>query len=163
MKRITNARGTTLTEMLLIVGLVLSLIGLSSINLTSSLDKASINSTASIVIADMLQQRIKAMVGDTEGRGTIDSYGIKFENNRYIAFHGTTYPIGDPDNFIINLDTNLEFSSVTFPNSEIIFSKGSGEILGFTPGSNSVVVRNKNDGSTKTIVLNKYGVITGIN
>lgn len=163
MKRITNARGTTLTEMLLIVGLVLSLIGLSSINLTSSLDRASINSTASVVVADMLQQRLKAMVGDTEGRGTIDSYGVKFENNRYILFHGTTYPIGDPDNLIINLDTNLEFSSVTFLNSEIIFTKGSGEIAGFAAGSNSVMLRNKNDTNTKTIIFNKYGVIAGIN
>lgn len=156
-------RGFTIPELAVVIGIIATLLTYAVINLTSVQHKIYLAATVDTVTSDFKQQQIKAMSGDTEGRGTNDSYGIYFEQNKYYLFHGTMYSSSDTSNALINLDNNIQFSNIAFPQSQIVFTKGSGEVNGFTSGSNTVTLRNTVTGEQKTISINRYGVITQIN
>ena len=155
-------KGFTIVEMTVVLGMMTILLGYAVINLTSVQHTTYVASTVDTFISDLKQQQLKAMVGDTEGRGTNDYYGIHFQTNSYDMFHGSTYT-SLPSNFNIPLTTNIQFSNVAFAQSQIVFNKGDGSIVGFSAGSNTVTIRNTVTGEQKTITLNRYGVITAIN
>jgi len=158
-----NEKGVTLTELLITSVLVGLLFGYITINFLRTQQKASSRTSINTVVADIKEQQIKAMVGDTEGRSTIDYYGVYFQPTQYTLFHGASYNAGDSANFVIKLGNTTQFSSITFPSSSVVFSKGSGEIVGFINGSNTVTLKNLQSNDTKTITINRYGVITQVN
>lgn len=155
--------GSTLIELMMVLGIAALLFGFIGFSLFRAQHSSSLNATALKLTADFKSQQIKAMTGDTEGRAVADNYGIYFESNRYILFHGSSYTIDDPTNFVIPLDQSLEFTGTTLPSSTIIFSKGSGEMVGFVEGSNTLTLENTQTSQQKTFIFNKYGVITDIN
>ena len=157
-----NTEGATLTELVLVIAIVGMLIGFASINLFGARSSSSINASVEILISDLRQQQIKAVVGDTEGRGTRDDYGIYFESNRYILFHGSQYQPNDPTNFVVPLDDDLSFSKISVPSSRVVFSKGKGEVDGYNPASDSVTIHSASGGQEKTIQFNKYGAIISV-
>jgi len=153
-------KGFTLIELLVVVGLFAILSSFALINLLKPQTKVSVDSTTTTLISDIKEQQLKAMAGDTDGTSTSLSHGIYFQSNRYTLFRGTSYQPAENSNFTVNLDTNLTFSSITFPSTQIVFTKRSGDITGFTAGSNSVTIRNVLSGEQKTITINRYGVVT---
>ncbi|MBI2034421.1 MAG: prepilin-type N-terminal cleavage/methylation domain-containing protein [Candidatus Levybacteria bacterium] len=157
------ARGFALIELLVVIGIIAILFGISTVSLLSVRNKASLSTTVSAFINDGKSQQTKAMIGDSEGRSSHDSYGLYIEQNRYTLFHGTSFSATDPDNFAITLTDDLKFANILFPSSQIIFSSVSGELANFTSGTNSLTIQNINDNSSKTIEINRYGVITAIN
>lgn len=161
--RQTTPKGFALIELLVVIGIISILFGISTISLLSVRDKASLNTTVADFINDGKSQQTKAMVGDTEGRLSHDSYGLYIDPNRYILFHGPAYSSIDPDNFAIPLTSDLQFANVLFPSSQIIFNSISGELANFTAGANRLTIQNINDNSTKTVEINRYGVIKAIN
>lgn len=158
-----SQKGFVFSEVIIIIGIIGVLFGLVTINLFKLQTSSSLNTTATALVLDLKSQQLKTMVGETEGRQATDSYGIYFDSNRYVLFHGLSYTEGEPTNFTVSLDRNLQFASVTFPNSSIIFLKGSGEVLGFAAQANTITLKSLGDNKQKTITINKYGVITGIN
>ncbi|MBI2641882.1 type II secretion system protein [Candidatus Roizmanbacteria bacterium] len=155
--------GFTLPELIVVIGVFGLLVGLAITNVVRSQYKASLESTVSIVIGDIKNQQLKAMVGDTEGRTTNDSYGIFFATNEYTLFHGPTYDSVDSSNYTINLEDKIQFTDVVFPQTQIVFASGSGEVASFVSGSNSFAITNRLNGEKKTITINALGVITGVN
>lgn len=163
MQHTTYQRGFTLPEITIITGILLMLFGFITLNVINAQHHTSITTSVQTVASDIKSQQIKAMVGATEGRSTADVYGIHFGSTSYTLFHGLTYTPSDTANFVINLDQNLQFYNITFPNSNIIFNQGSGEINGFIPNQNTITVKDANGSTSKTITLNKFGAITSIN
>ena len=161
-RHIKPKSGFTLVEISVVIGIVLTLTGLAVVNLSGAQRRSYLASTTSTLIADMKSQQSKAMSGETEGRSTHDAYGIYFESSRYTLFHGSAYSAADPSNVVINLDNYIAFSSITFPQSMIIFASGSGELSSYTPGSNTITIRNTLNSEQKTVSLNRLGVITGV-
>jgi hypothetical protein len=53
--------------------------------------------------------------------------------------------------------------TTTFPNSQVIFEKGSGQIVGYASNSATITFFDAGDNNQKVIQLNRYGVITGVN
>lgn len=155
-------KGFTLVELMVVMGMIAVLISYSVVNLTTIQHTTYLAATVDTFISDLKQQQLKAMVGDTEGRGVNDYYGISFGTNDYALFHGSSYSASS-SNPVIPLTSGMQFSSVTFPQSRIVFDKGSGEVIGFTVGSNTITLRNTLTNETKTITINRYGVITQIN
>jgi prepilin-type N-terminal cleavage/methylation domain-containing protein len=149
-------RGFTLIELMLVLSIIGILLGFVSINLVRSQQAASMTSAEEMLVADLRQQQLKSMIGDTEGRADADQYGIYFKSNQYVFFHGTYST--DPANFTINLDGNLQFES---PETYVAFKKVSGEIV--SGSVSSVVLRDITNGNTKTITVNNYGVVTQVN
>ncbi len=119
--------------------------------------------TMDVLITDLKNQQLKAMMGSTEGRSSHGAYGIYFEQGKYVLFHGPSYDSGDLTNFEVNLEQGDQFSQINLPNSSVIFASVNGEIESYDSLKNSLVIKNSNTGSERTIIFNKFGVITNIN
>lgn len=148
-------RGFTLVELIVVISIMVSLLGFITISLVKSQQTASLTSTEEILVAELKQQQLKSMIGDTEGRASSDSYGIHFDSNRYVTFHGTTYSSGESSNSVFNLDNNLQFENGGF---DVIFSRISGEIA--IPLV--IELQDNTNSQLKRIHLNRYGVITQV-
>ena len=157
---IRNYTGFTLVELLLIMAIMLTLLGFVTLNLSSVERSTTQDTTIQTLISDLKEAQTKAMVGDTEGRSTHDSYGAYFESGRYTIFHGTTFSSGAPDNFVTNLNNNTQFLNV---GSSVVFATVSGEILNYSSGANTITLQETTTGVQKVIQFNRYGVITSVN
>lgn len=146
--------GFSLPELIVVMSIMATLTGLITINLANSQQRASLSSLVQNFISDTRQQQIKAMTGDTEGRPEASSYGVHIDASQYVLFHGTYSPT-EPSNFAVSLPTNMIFVT---PGLDIIFSKISGDS---TPLS--IQLQDTTNGNTKTIQINRYGVITSVN
>ena len=156
--------GFTLVELLLFMAIFSVLVGLVTINLLNAKQSASLSTTVSNFLTDLKQQQLRAMIGDTGGRASTDSYGISFGTTKYTLFHGTA-PQGDSSDLAVNLGESMQFvtNASTFPNSKIVFLKGSGEVSGFTSGQNAIIIKDVTNNNQKTITVNRYGVVTSVN
>lgn len=156
MKRGRKNAGFSLVELILIMSIMATLIGLTTINLVNSQQRASLSSLVQNLISDIRQQQIKAMVGDTEGAADANSYGVHIDSNKYVLFRGISYDPLEISNFAVNLPNNMIFVT---PGLDIIFSKVSGDIV----AAASFQLQDTTNGNLKTIQINKYGVVTGVN
>lgn len=148
-------RGFTLIELAVVTSIIVTLLGLITINLVRSQQGISLTSVEEILIADLKQQQLKAMAGDTEGRLDSDSYGVHFDSSKYVLFHGAIYSSSDTSNSIINLENNMQFNS---PGFDVIFSRKSGEIV--LPAI--IELQDNTNSGLKRIHLNTFGVITQV-
>jgi prepilin-type N-terminal cleavage/methylation domain-containing protein len=147
-------RGFTLVEMAVVVGVVVILLGITTISLVRSQQRASLTSMVEILLADLKQQQLKSMIGDTEGRANSDFYGVHFNSNQYVLFHGLTYFPSDTSNSVVNLDNNMQFNN---PDYNTIFSKLSG-----TTSAATIELRDTTNSRFKRIYLNSLGVVTQV-
>lgn len=153
--------GLTLVELLIVVGILGLLFSITFISIFNVRVISTNSSTASVITSDLKNQQIKAMVGDTEGRGVPDNYGVKILTNQYVLFHGVNYNPNDTTNFPVPVENGYTLST-TFANGTLLFASESGEIVGFLPAQNTITLTNTTTGKTKTIHFNKYGTITQI-
>lgn len=163
MKKFIFQKGFTITELLVVMGIVSILFGISTINLLSLRNNTSTNANTITFINDFKSQQSKAMAGYTQAETSHNSYGIHLEQTRYTLFKGNTYSSTDPGNFVVTLPVDIQFTNVLFPSSQIVFGAIDGEIVNFTQGSNKLTIRNVNDNNSKTVELNRYGVVTSVN
>lgn len=156
--------GMTIVEVLLVMGIFAILSGIVTINLLNSKQAASINTSLNTLITDLKQQQLKAMVGDTGGRATVDNYGVYFGSTTYTLFHGTA-PQNDSSDLKVTLGDSLQFSTGTntFTGSQVVFLKGSGEVMNFSSTNNQIIIKDTSSNKQKTLTINRYGVVTAIN
>ncbi len=155
-------KGVTLIELMVVLSIVMLLFGLITLNLSNIYTTSSLEASGDVLINDIKSQQMKAMLGDTEGRASADAYGIYFEPDKYILFHGFVYNPSDASNFTINLEGNLRFNTILFPSSSIIFNPLSGETVGYVSGQDTVVLKDNSAGKQKTIQVNRMGIISNI-
>ena len=158
--KVMKKQGFTLIELIVVMGVIATLAAFTTTNLLGLQRHTHISTTLSTILADWYGQRSKAMIGDTQGRSTIDSYGIYFQTGQYTLFHGTTYNATATDNVIIPIESPVQVSSTTIPNSTVIFTKGSGEVSGFSSTQNSISFTNSSSNEQVTVIFNQYGTIT---
>lgn len=154
-----NQKGFTLTELIISMGLFAVLATFVSINLVRPQATSNVDSAINTVVSEIKSQQLKAMIGDTQGGTSTDSYGIYFENNSYTLFKGTSYSASDPENIVNDLPQGVSFSSVSLPSSQIVFEQLSGEVLGFNPANNSLLIVHSSGSATIDLTINKYGKI----
>jgi len=157
-KSLRSNSGVTLIEMIVTIGILSTLLAIGLLSVTNLPANTTINTDITLLISDIKNQQIKAMVGDTGGRDEPDNYGIKIYNDRYVLFNGYEFDENSPDNQEIPI-SSVEQLSTTFPDTSIIFASASGEIINFVDGQNSVSVINTQSSQSKTVELNKYGTI----
>jgi prepilin-type N-terminal cleavage/methylation domain-containing protein len=151
--------GFTLIELLITLVIVAVLFGVSSINLGKSQQTANITATVDVLLADIKSQQSLAMFGGLGGTATAQSHGIYVQPKFYTLFPGTTYSAVNPNNFVISIPNSLSLST-TLPSTETTFTKGSGEVLGYVGGSDTITVTGL--GSSRTFTINRFGAV-GIN
>ena len=156
-----HQKGFTLIEIVLVVGILTILLSMAFVSIGNIRVISTNSNTSTVIVSDLKNQQIRAMVGDTEGRGVPDNYGIKILPTQYILFHGNLYNPSDTTNYAIPISTGFSLSS-TFTNDTILFASESGEIVTFTQNHDTITLTNTTSNQAKTIHLNKYGTITSI-
>src|SRR5438874_474005 len=92
--------GFTLIELIVITAIFTTLLGFMTLNFLNVRNRTSITAELNSMIAELKEQQIRAMVGDTAGSGTSNyDYGIHFETTSYTLFRSTY----GTSNFVINL------------------------------------------------------------
>lgn len=160
-RRQAKSEGFTLVEILIVMAVVLFLMSFASINLFNLPSSTTIDTTVNTLVEDIKTQQIKAMVGDTEGRGIPDAYGIYFASSSYVMFHGAVYAPNNPDNFVSSLTSGYS-AATTLPSSTLVFTEGSGDISNFSDTQNAITIKHTTTGKEKIILLNKHGTIVDI-
>lgn len=153
--------GFTLIEILIVIGIFGILVAMSVIGIMNIQVMTTNNTSTSVIVSDLKAQQVKAMTGDTEGRGTPDNYGVKILPDRYVLFNGMNYSAQNPANFSVPITTGFTLST-TFPDATILFASGSGSIVDFVDGQNTIQFTNTTSGQSKLIRINRYGTITSI-
>ena len=146
--------GYSVIELIITMAIFLLMISIGTLSLLNIKHKSSLSSAVNSFSADFKEQQIKAMAGDSEGQSTISDQGVHFESTSYTLFR-SSYILNGSGNFVVNLPDQLQFTN---SNTQVIFAKGSGDASGV-----SSIVMKDTDGSQKTITVNSYGVITGVN
>lgn len=159
MLRLTQRAGFTLVELLLVMGITSILLGVVTVNLLRPQTKSALDASVLVLVSDLKQQQMKAMVGQSDGQPTSTSHGIHIGGSNYTLFQGTSYSSGAVSNFGVTLHPAVTASS-TFTGSQIIFSRVTGEVLNFASGNNTITLQSIQDANQRTITLNRYGVAT---
>jgi hypothetical protein len=123
--------------------------------------KASLSSTAALLSADINNQKLRAMQGDSMGTPAAGAHGVYFTVDSYTLFHGSSYSLSEASNYTVNLEYPLNFSQITLPGSILVFTPGSGEINSYDPANNLVVLTDIQSQSSVTYSFNRYGVSSG--
>lgn len=150
--------GFTLIEMMVVLGVLGTLIAFSSVNLVKYQTTNLLQTTLSTVAADIQNQRLKSMNGDTQGRVTTDAYGVYIQSSSYTLFRGASYVAETSGNVTIPMASPMVLST-TFPSNQFVYSKGTGEIASFDSARNTITVRNATTNEQIVLTFNRYGTI----
>ncbi|MFA5828817.1 MAG: prepilin-type N-terminal cleavage/methylation domain-containing protein [Candidatus Shapirobacteria bacterium] len=151
--------GFTLLEVTIVLGILALLFSITSLNLSNTAPKSSLDNAVQLLIANIKEQQLYALTGKTEDQ-TGTNFGIYFGPQKYTLFQGNTYDANDLSNYDVHLD-DIDTSS-TATGSVIIFTRNTGEIQNFQPTGNTITLTQTNIQQSKTITLNKYGIIESI-
>lgn len=157
---IPKKNGFTLIELILVIGIFTILITLVTVNMLRPQTTTPVNQAVSVLIADIKQQQLKSMLGDTGGTETAQSFGVYFGIDKYILFKGSSYSPADPDNFTVELGEGLQFTDVTLPSDQVVFLRRSGEVSGYSTELDSLTITHTQGGVGETLITNRYGVLT---
>lgn len=148
-------RGFTFTELIIVTGMMVTLIGLGSQVMLSWRNKSDLEATRKTLLADIQNQQIRSMTGACSRTGDC---GVYFGTDDYVLFDGSVYDQNDPANFRIPLEVNFQFSNISLSGNQMVFEKESGEIVGYDPGRSQVEMTETSSGRSVIYHWNKYGV-----
>ncbi len=160
---IKNFKGFTLVETIVVMGIIAALTGLGTINLIGAKRSADVSASVNVLIADLKSQQSRTMSGDTESGLVIDDYGVYFATREYTLFRGADFVSSDPaSHFVVELSQGIVFSDLNIQDSQVIFEKGSGEVVDYSATENSITLSDP-VGNEKTVLINSLGSITEVN
>ncbi len=125
-------RGFTLVELLLVIGIFALLAVITSLSFFTTVAQTDLSAAEDVLIADLKTKQANAMSGRADTSWALSD--------------STTLPQG------VSLST-------TFPSNTITFAGGTGEVVGFTEGSDTLTLSGTQ--GSRTVELNKYGTIIG--
>ena len=156
--QLSTHKGFTLIEIIIVMGVILVLLTVSTMNLSNVQRDSQLQAAVNTFIADMREQQIKAMAGDTENTASGSDYGLRLETTQYTTYRGT-YGTG---NFLIELPETIQMTNNIVTN-DLIFEQGSGDILSPITPYTTVTFTDTTDGSSTTLDINRYGVVENTN
>jgi prepilin-type N-terminal cleavage/methylation domain-containing protein len=108
----------------------------------------------------MAESRAKTIAGFTLGTTDAKNFGLYFLSDRYFLFPGTVFDSGNDQNQEILLPANLEIIEVGFSSQSLVFAKITGEVEGYQPGQDYLVLVDSGSGKGKKISVNQLGTVT---
>lgn len=156
---LSSSKGFTFVELVIVMGIMVLLMMITSVNLFPVSQKVSLSTTVQSLVTDIKQQQLKAMSGET-------NQGIYFDPDQknYFVFKGNAYDPLNTTNFKIPLGNQIIVNSLDFTNRQMIFLPESGEISSFNPSFtlNKIILQNTVSGEQRTVSINKFGIITNV-
>lgn len=149
----------TLVDLILVMGLVTLLFSFSSLNFLRVINKPSLDSAVQRLVADIKGTQNQAMVGDSGSATATTTWGLYIEASRYTIFRGATYVAGASSNFVSDMDQGIQLAT-TFGSNSLVFVRRSGEVTNFSSSANTITVNNTSSNQSKTISVNRLGVVT---
>jgi len=135
-------KGFSVIEILIVIGIVGVLSAVAVVNFNGSkITKIRQITTNNIVFALEKQKSFAEA-----GKGGL-SQGIKFDENSYTTFSGSSYNASDLTNETLEIDSNIGIS-VEGATSSVIFSRITGDV----GGASTITIYEKNDVTKKTTI-----------
>ena len=150
-------KGFTLIEIMVTIGVFAILMLFITVNLVKPQVKYPIDAAVTTLAADIKEQQLKTMLGDNDGTGTPQIFGIHFDPTSYTLFRGT-YSLGNSSNLVIKMPENVGIT--TNLASDLIFTRLSGEVNGYSATQNTITVRSNISTEQRVVSFNKLGVLT---
>jgi len=148
MNKIDNkSNGFTFIEVMIVIGVVALMAGLSIPIYQSFLVSSVLEDTTREVVQTLRSAQSKAMASEQ-----LSDFGVHLEANKFVLFRGNIYNPADPENEEVILPTIL--TMIPSFGSEVVYTSISGETLDI--GSISI---NTSQGNTRTITINSLGVV----
>lgn len=148
---------------MVVISMIMTLAWLTSINLVGAQRKPPLVGSVDQLVTDLKSQQTKAMTGDTGSAAINSEYGIHFGETQYILFRGPVFNPADSLNLAINLPQDFRTTGTGFSGGNVIFARGSGEIVNFVSGQNTITVLNTQNNEQKILYLNRYGTVYEVN
>ncbi len=158
-KKFQSEAGFTLVEVSLVLAIFTILVSLTTINFIRPNREAISSKTSDELLATIREAQEKSIAGFSTNNIASENFGIHFEKDSFTLFRGTTFVVAEPWNFKTTLPTNLEFSVIGLPTRDLVFGKGSGEIVNFNPTQKQVTLRDKETGNLRNFIFNFFGVV----
>lgn len=135
-------RGFTLVEIIVVMGVMVTLLSLVTINNLRPQKTSALISGSDLLISDIKGQQALAMLGKDAG----------------IILGSANYTLTENgNNFTVNLGNNLQLTN-TLSGSKIVFASGSGEVSNFQNGADTIILQ-FSSGENRKIQINKYGTV----
>jgi len=150
-------KGLTLIEVLVVIGILAILFSLGTVIFGSFTRKDQALVEARRIEAILNEAKIKTISGFSLGEGQNLNFGVYFQTDRYVLFPGLTYDPQDSRNQEFLLPVSLEIVPIFFPENSVVFEKVTGEVLGFNPDQNYLILDDKKSQEKKKISLNHLG------
>ena len=149
----------TLVDMFLAMGLATLLFSFSMLNNLRLINKPSLDAAVQKLSADIKSTQNQAMVGDSGNAGATTTWGLYLESDGYTIFRGAAYVMGDPSNFLVELDPSIQLST-TFSGNSLVFVRRSGEVANFVNGASTITINNIASGQAKVLTVNRFGALS---
>lgn len=146
-------KGFTLIEVIMVVTLLASTIGLVTAWTLTSLKRAELQSTTEVIVGILRKQQTSAM----SSKGNLD-HGIRLESDQYTIFAGPDYATSSANSRqTFSMPNQLTISNITLAGggSDLIFNKASGE----TAQDGTLSITHTSLSESMTISVNTLGLI----
>jgi prepilin-type N-terminal cleavage/methylation domain-containing protein len=152
--------GFTLFETILVVAILSFLFALTTISFYAILKRDELAATTQELVSTLKDAQIRTLSGITVDNQNSTNFGVYFQNQKYTLFEGSTFIANNPNNnSAIDLPPSIVLAQINLPQSEIVFEKITGAVKDFDATKNKLIIKNISNNQTKTIFINKFGVI----
>lgn len=148
-------RGFTLMEMLIAIGIVLLILGLSFFSLKDYIKRERINNEVRVLVSFLQEARSKTLSAKDSSQ-----YGVRTETNQIILFKGSAYSAGDPNNSVHDMDSSVYLS--IGGGLDTVFKRITGEVVGLTE-PRYIIIYTTDASLERTIVIHPSGLIENLN
>ena len=145
--------GFTLVEMTIILGIIAILFSITSLNLSNITPKTSLDGALQNFIVNLKQQQLLALTNNI-------NHGLYIPSDKYTVFKGNSYNPSDSSNFNFSND-DISWST-SASGGVIMFVKNTGNISNMVGTTITISLTQTITQQTKTITINKYGIIESI-
>jgi len=117
-------KGFSLIEIVIALAILILIIGLAFASYRYFEKKTELETSTQKIVSILKTAQTKTLASEDDS-----SYGVHFEENRYILFKGETYQIETEENKVNQLPSRLEVSDIDLNNEsiDVIFQKISGQ------------------------------------
>lgn len=155
-----NTKGFTIMEVIVVMSIFALIVALPMAFYWGIGRQDALAATTRNVVAAMHEAQTTTISGRSVDAQQPSSYGMHFESTYYDTFSGSSYSSTDPTNERTTLPSGITFSQINLPNSEVIFTRVTGQVLGFDRTKNSLTILESNTGTVKHVTISKVGSIT---